>query len=167
VGWGLDRPGPKTTGRAFSIDGIVGTNVVDVDVPEGWIPEAVLLPDGRDILDQSFPFEPGKHYEGVRVILSDRLATIRGSVPERTSPVSSFRAIAFPEDEALREVWRHTKGGEVDDRGNFSIKDLRPGTAYLVAISRGDETRTLEELAPSATRVYLDNPGVFTVTLKR
>ena len=69
---GLSRRRPSADQAGFRIDGIVGANIVNVRPPEGWIAEGVVLPDGRDILDKNFEFEPGTHYDGVRVILSDR-----------------------------------------------------------------------------------------------
>ncbi len=131
---GLSERGPTTDPAGFRINGIVGANIVDVDAPEGWIVEAVVLPDGRDILDTNFAFEPGKHYDGVRVILSDRVATIRGTLPAgyRLNP-DSLWVVAFPEDEALRRVERNVKSFEVDAAGSFAIPDLRPGMSYLVS----------------------------------
>ena len=32
-----------------------------------------MPPDGREIPDKNFEFEPGNHYDGVRIILSDRI----------------------------------------------------------------------------------------------
>ncbi|MEX2663087.1 MAG: carboxypeptidase-like regulatory domain-containing protein [Vicinamibacterales bacterium] len=169
--WGLARGSPMNDAGAFRIEGIVGEHAVDVNEPVGWIVDAVLLADGQNILDRAFAFEPGRHYEGVRVVLSDRVAAIRGTVPAG-GPRNLGMVVAFPEDEALRKLERYVRRGDIDDAGNFTIRDVRPGTSYLVGVCgwpciSGYEAENLDELAPAATRVYVDRPGTFSVDLKR
>ena len=58
------------------------------------------------------------------------------------------------------------------DDGTFAISNLRPGTSYLVSpcnwpCSPGYDGERLNELAATATRVFIDRPGSFNVTLKR
>ena len=107
--------------------GIFGASTIDVTEPEGWVAEAVVLADGRDILDRNFIFEPGKHYEGVRVVLSNRVATARGFVPQGTDrPRGGLMVIAFPEEEALRRRRSHVKTGHVEDDGD--VRHLEPAS---------------------------------------
>ena len=173
IRWGLADQGALGEGSSFRMTGIFGASTVDVTEPEGWIAEAVVLKDGHDILDRNFSFEPGKHYEGARVLLSNRVATVRGSVPPgRDRTHGGLMVIAFPEEEALRKRRRHLRTGHVEDDGSFVITNLRPGVAYLVSTcgwpcAAKYQDGGLDELAATATRIFIDSPGTFTVTLKR
>ena len=63
------------------------------------------------------------------------------------------------------------KSSEVDAAGSFAIPDLRPGMSYLVSTcgwpcSSGYDAENLNDMAATATRIFIDRPGTFTVTLK-
>jgi hypothetical protein len=160
----VDQPMPD----AFGVDGILGLNRLYVAKVDGWVVEAAVLADGTDIHDTPYAFEPGRQYTGVRIVLSDRTASIVGRVilkPGEAAPSSGMSIAAFPDDPVLwtrdrREVFQ----GTVQDDGWFVIPDVRPGRTYLVAAypwqaaTAGDDWYAA--LARSAARIFVSTPGV-------
>ena len=64
---------------SFKIDGLLGTCRSDrrpTPLTARWVLKSVIL-DGRDVLDENVWFEPGRHYENVRVVLTDRRSQVR------------------------------------------------------------------------------------------
>jgi hypothetical protein len=58
--------------------------------------KSVIL-DGKDVLDEDVWFEPGRHYENVRVVMTDRRAQLRVRVSEANgTPTGEYAAVLFP-----------------------------------------------------------------------
>jgi hypothetical protein len=131
---------------------------------------AILLGDGTDVLDRDVAFAPGRTYANIRVVLTNRTATIQGSVqkpstgPARPLIVAAIvdgpQATRLPAWLTLAEAWP-------DADGRFTIPDVRPGRAYLVAacsdpsVFRDDDPQALAQLRTVAVRVNADGPGTF------
>jgi hypothetical protein len=160
-------------GDEFGLERIFGRNRLAVSVPDGWIVEAVVLADGTDVYDTPYAFEPGKHYSDVRVVLSDRTATLKGRVAGAPTPLPApgMMVVAVPEDETAGPSRPHrVPSGSVQDDQSFLIPDLRPGRTYLVAAyawpasAEGDAWYV--QHARSATRIHVTGPGVHTVDVR-
>ena len=65
--------------RSFEITNIFGRRRVLVAKLRDWVAEAVLLADGRNVLNEEIDFEPGQVHDNVRVVLSNKAATITGN----------------------------------------------------------------------------------------
>jgi len=146
---------------------------VVVAKPRDWIAEAVLLADGRNVLNEEIDFEPGQVYDNVRVVLSNKAATITGTIQIdwRIVPPGGVVVTVFPEDPALWRVesgWVHRT--DPDDSG-YTVRGIRPGRAYLVAphpwhVSGYASPKDFyQTLAKTAKRVFVAKPGNYRVDL--
>jgi hypothetical protein len=94
---------------------------------------------GRDITDSPLQVRRGgEDIRGIQVVLSRSGALINGAVaPVPGSVVSELTVLVFPENSAL---WgpgsRFVHATRPDDRGQFSISRLAPGT-YRIVVAGG------------------------------
>lgn len=162
---------PKSDPGQFTVTtGGVGPHRLRVAMPDqDWVPEAIVLADGTDIVDVPYTFEEGKTYEEVRVILTDALSTIVGRVPleNLSGRNGGWTVTVFPEDELLWESPRLRAAGEVNGDGRFVVRNVVPGRAYLVARCPWRCGIDKRELSRRATRVYIDRPGSYDVGMLR
>ena len=164
--------GSVTTGNTFRVDSLLGTYRMSVSTPRGWLAAAVLLDDGRDILHKDFDFAPGRHYGGVRVVLTNEVASIVGRVNGVEN--LSFRAppmvIAFPVDSETWASWDERATGDVSADGRFEIADVRINQEYFVALCEWPCPTGVAQnkhRARTAARVSVDRPGTYRVILQR
>lgn len=160
----------------FRVSGIFGVYRVDARAPEGWIVEAIVLEHGRNVLDETIRFEPGRTYQDVRVMLSPLSATITGRVSSFAPRAAQRelasepdpRVIVFPVDEESWSIWRLTHVTDPAPDGSFRVRGVTPGRTYYVASCAwpcASSPEYLRALIPVATRIFVDRPGVFAVTL--
>ena len=176
---------------SFSIDSLSGTCRSNPRSPltERWILKSVIL-DGREVLDENVWFEPGRHYENVRIVMTDRRSQVRVRVSEVDgTPTGEYAAVAFP---VQRERWRNPEryitaaaplppsflgtpdrsgtGGEPGRSTRFI--GLPSGDYYLIAVDDIEykatvDTAVLEKLARHATRVTIPERDLIEVSLRR
>jgi hypothetical protein len=163
----------------FQVSGLFGAHRLDAQAPNGWIVDGIVLEDGRNVLDRTVQFEPGRTYDRVRVMLSPFSATISGRIQgveeaevglQRAVDAVQRRVIVVPADEESWPIWRLTRVADAGPDGSFSVPGITPGRDYYVASCAWPCEGTLaylRELTSGATRVFVDRPGVFTVTLNR
>ena len=121
--------GPNGT---FRIMGAVGPVRLAVEgLPDGWTVKSIDA-DGTDVTDRPIEVASGRSLT-VRVVLSDRLTEVSGSVASRTAPRGQT-VVVFAED-ATKWSYpsRFVKSVRTDDRGSFTIAGLPPGERYLAA----------------------------------
>ena len=170
----LSRSNTTPDGQSFRIDTLLGPYRFVIRTPSGVLPTAMLLEDGTDILGKEFTAKPGMHYGNVRVILTEGVATIRGTVPMagRENVYGGLRVVAFPRDD---ETWHDRRGavyGHVSDDGTFTLSDVVPWREYYVATCQipceaKRDGSGLRELVKTATLISVGRPGEYRVTLKR
>jgi hypothetical protein len=90
--------------------------------------------DGDDITDKGMDFAPGRAYEGLQIVLTQKFTDVSGLVTDdRNRPIVDSTVIVFP---ANRELWtfgsRYIRTGRPDTNGRYDIKALPPGDDYLV-----------------------------------
>ena len=89
---------------SFRIDGLAGTcrSASTAPLTARWVLKSVIL-DGREALDDHLWFEPGRHYEDVRIVMTDRRSQVRVRAREVDgTPTGEYAAVAFP---VQRERW--------------------------------------------------------------
>ena len=150
-----------TNGRSdtdFELATPSGPTSVDVQgVPEGWAVKAVLL-DGDDVTDR--PFNVTTTTATLRVVMTDRLTSVTGTVQSSSGP-RDHGVIVFPE-EAARWTFpsRFVRTVRADAEGRFRIQGLPP-ERYLAAavnyLEDGEEqdAQLLERLRSRATAFTL------------
>jgi hypothetical protein len=111
---------------------------IDPEIPVGWALKAVMV-GNVDLIDLPIDLK-GQHDVPVRLVLTDRVATISGNVtldrPDRVVTV-----VVFPEDSARwSSASRFTRSSPVDAKGAFRIAGVPGGVRYLaVAVDRLEE----------------------------
>jgi hypothetical protein len=146
----------------FQLVGLAGQFRVSVGgVPDGWTVKAMLL-DGRDVADELIDL----HGENatLRVVMSDRAASIVGTVQARNGDPVDHAVVVFPEDQSK---WtfpsRFVKVVRADSRGQFRIPDLPGGERYFAAAveyvedGEQDDAEFLERLQRGATSFSLND----------
>jgi hypothetical protein len=176
---------------SFSIDGLSGTcrSNRQSSLAERWILKSVIL-DGQEVLDENVWFQPGRHYENVRVVMTDRRSEVRVRVREANGrPTGEYAAVVFP---VQRERWRRPEryiraaaplppeflgtadpsgtGGEPGRSTRFI--GLPSGDYYVIAVDDIEYTATgdpavLEKLVRKATRVTIPERELIEVPLQR
>jgi hypothetical protein len=176
----------------FKIDGLAGTCRSDprpAPLTARWVLKSVVL-DGREVLDENVWFEPGRHYENVRIVMTDRRSQVRVRVSEADgTPTGEYAAVAFP---VQPERWRYPdryiraaaplppsylgtpdRSGTGGEPGrSLRFIGLPPGDYYLIAVDDIEyktihDPVVLEALARKATRVTIPERDLLEVPLQR
>ncbi|MBI4266508.1 MAG: carboxypeptidase regulatory-like domain-containing protein [Acidobacteria bacterium] len=86
-----------STPGTFRLSAMMGPWTVRVTgLPDGWSVKSIEL-DGTDVTDRSVDFM-GNQQIAARVVLTDRVTELAGTVTARGEPVSQFGVVVFPED---------------------------------------------------------------------
>lgn len=99
----------------------------------GWYLKAVTY-DGQDITDSGMDFTPGRAYEGIQIIYSQKTTDLSGTVTDdRNKPVLDATVVIFPAD-AQRWTFatRFIRSIRPDTNGRYSIKSMPPLDDYLI-----------------------------------
>lgn len=125
----------------------------------GWSLKAVLL-NGEDVTDTGIEFTPGRAYEGLQIVFTQKATDLSGLVTDdRNQPVVDATVVIFPSN---RERWtfqsRYMRSLRPDTTGRYNVRNLPPGEDYLMIAVRNLEqgqgtdpeflTRALESAKP-------------------
>lgn len=99
----------------------------------GWYLKAVLF-DGDDITDSGMDFLPGRSYDGLQVVFTQKATDLSGVITDdRSKPVLDASAVIFPADS---QRWtpssRYVRTLRPDTNGRYNIKALPPHEDYLI-----------------------------------
>jgi protocatechuate 3,4-dioxygenase beta subunit len=99
----------------------------------GWYLKAIVF-DGEDVTDSGIEFTPGRAYEGLQVIFSQKTTDLSGLVTDdRNKPVLDATVVIFP---ANQDKWtyqsRYIRSLRPDTNGKYSIKSLPPLDDYRI-----------------------------------
>jgi hypothetical protein len=162
----------ETTG-AFTLTGLLGPRVLRVSgLPQEWMLQSIVV-NGADAADRILEFSGSQEVRGVRVIVTDRVTEVNGTVTSAGKPARDYTVVVFPEDTAK---WafpsRHLRSGRPDQQGLFRIRALPPDERYLaVAVDFLEENEAtdpqfLEQVKSSATRFTLGEGETKALELK-
>ena len=176
---------------SFRIEGLAGTCRAAAPPPltARWFVKSVMM-DGREVLDEKVWFEPGRHYEDVRIVMTDRRSQARVRVSEANgTPTGEYAAVVFPvQPDRWRSPERYIRAaaplppsflGTPDPSGtggepgrSLRFIGLPSGDYYLIAVDDIEYHATrnpaiLEKLARNATRVTIPERGLVEVSLQR
>jgi hypothetical protein len=112
---------------------LLRASVGNMSVSSGWYLKAILF-DGEDVTERGIDFAPGRSYEGIQVVFTQKATDLSGLVmDDRNKPVLDATVVIFPAD---REKWtfssRYLRTLRPDTNGRYSIKSLPPLDDYLV-----------------------------------
>jgi hypothetical protein len=159
----------------FTLTNLFGSRLIRLNglSPE-WMLESVIV-DGRDVTDRPVEFAPNADLTGARIVVTDRVTEVSGSVAAADGKSASrdFTVIVFPDDEGL---WaapsRYVRSARPDQQGLFKIRALPPHDRYLAVavdyLEQGEETdaELLASLKGQATALQLRSGDTATVSLK-
>lgn len=112
-----------------------------VDQTQGWYLKSVLY-DGEDVTDKGIEFTPGRAYEGIELVFTQKTTDLSGLVTDdRNRPVLDATVVVFP---ANRELWtfqsRYLRTARPDTNGRYNIKSLPPSDDYLIIVVQNLES---------------------------
>ena len=162
---GRSRPaGPGRTGvlapYSFLLPVTAGGFHLSVAAPDGWMLKAIEI-GGTDVTDK--PVEVRGANTDARVVLTDRVTQLDGTVSRQSRPAAAVDVVVFPDEPAL---WafpaRHVRALKTGPDGTFRVRGVAPHQAYLaVALDYLDDGETqdpefLDGLRARATRFAID-----------
>jgi protocatechuate 3,4-dioxygenase beta subunit len=162
---GRSRPGGPGRGGAlppysFRLPVTSGGFHLGVTVPQGWMLKTIEI-GGSDMTDK--PIEVRGGNTDARVVLTDRVTQLDGSVTSGTRPAPAVDVVVFPDEPTL---WafpaRHVRVVKSGADGTFTVRGIPPHQSYLaVALDYLDEGETqdpefLEGLRDQASRFSID-----------
>ena len=119
----------------FEVTGLYDRRLLraSINALSGWFAKAVLY-DGEDIIDSGMEFTPGRSYDGLQVVFTQKTTDLSGLVTDdRGKPVLDATVIVFPSN---RDRWtflsRYIRTLRPDTDGRYSVKNLPPGDDYLI-----------------------------------
>lgn len=115
----------------FELTGLVGSYVLRVDrIPDGWMVKSITV-NGREVSDAAFDVR-GSDQLVARVVLSDRVNELTGTVRSGGQAATNASVVVFPDDPAQ---WafpsRRVRTTRVDKTGLFRVRALPAGQRYL------------------------------------
>ena len=159
---------------SFHLDSVqAGERFIRVDsLPEAWSLKAVYY-RGRDVTDIPLELDKGDQVRDLRLVLTDRLTGLTGTVRNQQGEIVTDRAVvAFPTDSTLwRPRGRHVRLAYLDLNGRYQIQDLPAGTCLVAAVEEIDESElyereALERVAALGVSVTLREGDITLLDLK-
>ena len=156
----------------FFVSGVVGAARLRVNVPEAWAVKAVLQGD-RDIADFPLDMKSGEELAGLRVVVTDRVATVAGQlVDARNEAAADGTVLLFPADTAKwYEGSRFVRTARPDQQGRYRIPGVLPGEYLIAALDYVEDgiwndPEFLESIRRHTQRVTLTEPRPYALPLK-
>jgi hypothetical protein len=163
--------GVSATG-SFQLSTLSGTIALRVEnLPPQWMVKSIVV-GATDVTDGAFEIRGTEQLTNARIVLTDRLSELNGSVSARDHDTKGSSVIVFADDANL---WtfptRYVRMVRADEQGRFTLRGLPPGATYLAAavdsVEEGEwqDPEFLERLREPASRVTLREGETKTLTL--
>jgi len=170
-GQAFNASGVSATG-GFQLSTLTGTVALRVEnVPAQWMVKSIVV-GSTDVTDGAFELRGTEQIANARVVLTDRVSELNGTVSVRNQEAKDSSVLVFADDAAL---WtfptRFVRMARADAQGHFSLRGLPAGT-YLVAavdyLEEGEwqDPEFLERLREPAARVSVRDGETKTVALQ-
>lgn len=109
--------------------------------PPGWYLKAVMY-EGEDVTDKGVEFTPGRAYEGLELVFTQKTTDLSGLVTDdRNRPVLDATVVVFP---ANQDLWtfgsRYLRTARPDTNGRYNFKALPPSDDYLMVVVQNLES---------------------------
>jgi hypothetical protein len=157
---------------SFEIVGGVMTGLLRLQNPAiDWSTKSVVI-DGKDVTHTPTAFEPGRSYRNVEVTLTQKRATVNGTVVDSRGRAAADRVVVLFTEE---RDWWYPRSPVVmtarsDTSGRFTIARLPDGNYLIAALETfpagaEQDADTLATLVPRTTRVTLGEGETRTITV--
>ena len=171
-GQSLMASGVSATG-SFQLSTLSGTIALRVEnLPSQWMVKSIVVGQ-LDVTDGAFELRGTEQISSARIVLTDRLSEVNGTVTVRKEEAKNSSVIVFAEDANL---WtfptRYVRMVRADAQGGFTLRGLPPGATYLAAavdyLEEGEwqDPEFLERLRENAARVTIREGETKTVALQ-
>ena len=171
-GQSMMASGVSATGT-FQLSTLSGTLALRVEnVPPQWMVKSIVV-GPTDVTDGTFEMRGTEQIGNARIVLTDRLSELNGTVTLRNQEAKDSSVVVFAEDANL---WtfptRYVRMSRADAQGRFTLRGLPPGATYLVAavdyLEDGEwqDPEFLERLREDASRVSIREGETKTLTLQ-
>jgi hypothetical protein len=179
----LDGPAaPTPAGQAngavdgegkFQLQGVSGAQRLNVmGIPDGWALKRIER-ESEDLTDATFNLRSGERLDDVRVVLTDRLTIVAGTVlTDKDTPSASGTIVVFADDASRwGDASRYVRAVRPTQAGEFEVKGLPPGDYRAIAIEylpEGDwnDPEVLESFRDRAVRFALAEADRRTISLR-
>jgi hypothetical protein len=120
---------------SFELKGLAGVMLFRATTPPLWIIKSVSL-NSSDITDTPMELRGANTVTGLRVVFSDRLTTISGTiVGARGEPITEGVVVVHPVDEKDgMTATRYVRTARADQDGGFQIRGLPPARYFVAAV---------------------------------
>jgi hypothetical protein len=107
-----------------------------------WMLKSVIL-DGEDVTDTPYDLQTGSSIEGLRVVLTDKLTDVSGSVTNvRREQLKDYVVVVQPAREMpATTLQRFLRTARPDQQGRFNLRALPPGDYIATAIEALEQGR--------------------------
>lgn len=128
----------------FEMSGLFGRRLLRANVgmgqSAGWFLKSIHY-DSEDVTDSGIDFQPGRNYDGVQVIFTQKTTDLSGVVTDdRNRPIVDATVIVFPMNS---ERWgfqsRYGRVARPDTNGRYNIRNLPAGDDYAIVAVRSLE----------------------------
>jgi hypothetical protein len=155
----------------FEVTDVFGANRLSISpLPSGWGVKTIDY-YGKDYADAPIDVRNGQRIEGVTLVITNKLPTLRGRLTDAKAQPVEGTVILFPDDAAKwSEGSRLVKTARPDPSGAFEIR-LVPAGDYLIApvdyVQAGswDDPDYLKNLQERATNITLQEGSAPAVNL--
>jgi hypothetical protein len=134
---------------------------------------AVILYNGREIIDTPIEVRGGDEMNDVQVVVSSRVTTFSGELAdEKGAAVSEGTVLVFPDDASKWiEESRWVRTARPDQQGRYQIKGLPPGEYLAVALNyvedgSWNDPECLESIRRYAQKLTLSEGDTKSAALK-
>ncbi len=104
------------------------------DLPGGWGVKSVRC-QGRDITDGGIDIGPNQNLSGIEIVVSNENADLGGTVTDANGqPVDDYVVVVFSDSPSRWAPGRSVMSARPDQTGRFTMRDLRPGNYFAVAL---------------------------------
>ena len=162
---------------SFELSGLFDRRILRANVgmgqPAGWFLKSILY-DAQDVTDSGIDFQPGRAYDGLQIILTQKTTDLSGLVTDdRNRPIVDATVVVFPMNS---ERWafqsRYGRVVRPDTNGRYNIRNLPPAEDYAILAVRslepgqGTDPEFLTRARESATPFSLAEGESKTVDVK-
>jgi hypothetical protein len=119
----------------FEVTDAIGANRISIaPLPSGWALKTIEY-DGKDYADLPIEVRHAQRIEGVTIVISNKLPTIRGRLADEKGQPAAGVVVLFPADSAKwSEQSRLVKTARPDPSGTFEIRLVPSGDYLIVAL---------------------------------
>jgi hypothetical protein len=170
-GQNFTASGVSATG-SFQLSTLSGTIALRVEnLPAQWMVKSIVV-GSTDVTDGAFEVRGTEQITNARIVLTDRLSEVNGTVSSRDQDTKGTNVIVFADDASLWNFpTRYVRMVRADEQGRFTLRGLPPGATYLAAavdsVEDGEwqDPEFLERLREPASRVTIREGETKTLTL--